>query len=97
MFVRGTLGEVHTLSDLPCNSKTDVLFDLVESKTGVPARIMRLYFKQKVVQKNKNLQDLKISHGCSIDLILSGNGGGKGSNVAIISESLKIQMVELHL
>ena len=82
VFIRGILGEVHTL-DLPSDFNRKILFDLVESKTGVPARIMRLYLKQKAIRRNKDCQDLRISHGCLIDLLVPGNGGGEGSNVVI--------------
>ena len=53
VLVRGTLGELYTLSNLPSNSKTTILFELMESKTGVPTRITRLFLKQKAVQRDQ--------------------------------------------
>ena len=78
VFVRGTLGELYTLSNLPSNSKTTILFELMESKTGVPTRITRLFLKQKAVQRDQNFQELGIRHGCSLDLLVRGSGGGTG-------------------
>ena len=78
VFVQGTLGELYTLSNLPSNSKTTILFELMESKTGVPTRITRLFLKQKAVQRDQNFQELGIRHGCSLDLLVRGSGGGTG-------------------
>ena len=55
MLVRGTLGEVYTLSDLPSFSKQTILCELMEGRAGVPPTVMRLMLVRKAVQKDHNL------------------------------------------
>ena len=40
MLVRGTLGEVYTLSELSSFSKQTILCGLMEGRTGVPPTVM---------------------------------------------------------
>ena len=52
--------------------------------TGVPPDCYATYAGAKGSTKRSNLQDIGITNGCSISLLLTGKGGGTGSCVAIV-------------
>ena len=78
VFVRGNHGELHQLSHFSLLSNTNEIFLQMEARTGIPRDCMSLLLGWKAIEPNLTLQKSGIRNECLLNVLVKGNGGGKG-------------------
>ena len=78
VFVRGTHGEILTLSDMKASSRGSKVHYSLSAKTGIPHTRMRLMRGTMMLKPCATLAASGLENECTIDLHIPGCGGGRG-------------------
>ena len=77
LFVRGIHGKTLTVSNMKASSRGCELYSILRAMTGIPNTMMRLMRGKTRLKPHVSLLESGLENGCTIDLYITGCGGGK--------------------